>query len=333
MAVMSSIWTIRRSTSDAKFAGVCGGVARHWNVDPVLVRVGWVLLALSGGIGLVLYVAGWLLIPVEGKERPVVYDLLGEHQAAKLSREVWIAIVVLACVLSVAALGTISPFGFGPALVLAVIWYFGYYRTKVRKAPSSSPTQPDSGGSATAGNNPPAMPPAEQTQFYSYPGPPTEFTRAADAWRERIIQVQRQSSEQTAGGASAGWAQHAGGHQGQSFQGRAKLRSQPSPSGVPQSWAAESGAAQTGPAQTGATQTGAAGGRRLRLGRPPEPRIAANRSAGHSRWMRPISERSWPIRIRSGCTPPNRSPHRSWSSRPNVCRRGGSGWSDLSRWG
>ena len=143
MAVMSSIWTIRRSTSDAKFAGVCGGVARHWNVDPVLVRVGWVLLALSGGIGLVLYVAGWLLIPADGKERPVIHDLLGE-QADKLSREVWVAIVVLACVVSVAAFGSISPFGFGPALILAVIWYFGYYRTKVRKSPSPPPAQPTS---------------------------------------------------------------------------------------------------------------------------------------------------------------------------------------------
>ncbi len=185
---MSSIWTIRRSASDAKLAGVCGGVARHWNVDPVLVRIGWVLLALSGGIGLVLYAAAWLLVPADGKNQPVVYDLLGE-QATRLSREVWIAIVVLACVLSVAAFGSISPFGFGPAVILALIWYFGYYRTKVRRAPSPPPTaqtrsQPDT----------PAVPPVVPTQFYSYPGPPTAFTQAADAWRERIIQVQRDGS-------------------------------------------------------------------------------------------------------------------------------------------
>ena len=85
MAVMSSIWTIRRSTSDAKLAGVCGGVARHWNVDPVLVRVGCVLLALSGGIGLVLYVAGWLLIPIDGSDKPVIHDLLGEQAEPDLA--------------------------------------------------------------------------------------------------------------------------------------------------------------------------------------------------------------------------------------------------------
>jgi phage shock protein PspC (stress-responsive transcriptional regulator) len=243
MVVMSSIWTIRRSTSDAKFAGVCGGVARHWNVDPVLVRVGWVLLALSGGIGLVLYIAGWLLIPADGKDRPVIHDLLGE-QAGKLSREVWVAIVVLACVVSVAAFGTISPFGFGPALILAVIWYFGYYRTKVRKSPSPPPARPASPAS------PPVVPSTQQTQFYSYPGPPTAFTQAADAWRERIIQVQRQTSEQRpASGSPVSWTAQpaapagsqagdyqASGHHVGDNQG-APTPTVASRSAVPQSWA------------------------------------------------------------------------------------------------
>jgi len=69
MVTMSSVWSIRRSTVDKKVAGVCGGVARHWNVDPVLVRVGWVLLALSGGVGIVLYAAAWLLVPADGATR------------------------------------------------------------------------------------------------------------------------------------------------------------------------------------------------------------------------------------------------------------------------
>ena len=40
---MSSIWTIRRSATDVKLTGLCGGVAQHWGVDPLLVRVGWAL--------------------------------------------------------------------------------------------------------------------------------------------------------------------------------------------------------------------------------------------------------------------------------------------------
>ncbi len=70
---MSSVWTIRRSTSDVKVAGLCGGVARHWGIDPVLVRVGFVLLALTGGVGAILYVAGWLLLPVALSFDPARY--------------------------------------------------------------------------------------------------------------------------------------------------------------------------------------------------------------------------------------------------------------------
>jgi phage shock protein PspC (stress-responsive transcriptional regulator) len=201
MKGMSSIWTIRRSTSDAKIAGVCGGIARHWNVDPVLVRVGWVLLALSGGVGLVLYVAGWLLIPADGKEKALIHDLLGE-QADKLSREAWIAVVVVACLLGGAALSSVVPFSVGPALILALIWYFGYYRTKVRRSPGPPPAPPSD-------TPPPAVQPPPPTQFYHHPGPPTPFTQASDAWRERIIQVQQDTTaEQTADPAGA---QHSAG--------------------------------------------------------------------------------------------------------------------------
>ena len=45
--------TFRRSATDTKLAGVCGGVAARWGLDPVLVRVGFVLLALTGGIGVI----------------------------------------------------------------------------------------------------------------------------------------------------------------------------------------------------------------------------------------------------------------------------------------
>lgn len=63
---------IRRSTTDRKIAGVAGGVARHLDVDPLLVRVGFVLLAIFGGGGVLAYVAGWLLIPEEGSDEGVI---------------------------------------------------------------------------------------------------------------------------------------------------------------------------------------------------------------------------------------------------------------------
>ena len=63
---------IRRSLTDRKIAGVAGGIARHFDVDPLLVRVGLVLLAIFGGGGILVYAAGWLLIPEEGSDDGVI---------------------------------------------------------------------------------------------------------------------------------------------------------------------------------------------------------------------------------------------------------------------
>jgi phage shock protein PspC (stress-responsive transcriptional regulator) len=56
-----------RSRGERVIAGVCGGIARYFNVDPVLVRVGAVALIFLGGAGLLAYIAAVLLIPNEGE--------------------------------------------------------------------------------------------------------------------------------------------------------------------------------------------------------------------------------------------------------------------------
>lgn len=53
----------RRSTSDRIFGGVCGGLGRYWNVDPVILRVAFGVSLLFGGFGLFVYLALWLLVP------------------------------------------------------------------------------------------------------------------------------------------------------------------------------------------------------------------------------------------------------------------------------
>ena len=52
-----------RSKSDRVLAGVCGGLAQYFNLDATLIRVLFVLLAVLGGAGLVLYVAMWIIVP------------------------------------------------------------------------------------------------------------------------------------------------------------------------------------------------------------------------------------------------------------------------------
>jgi phage shock protein C len=53
-----------RSRDDKKLAGVCGGLARYLGIDPVLVRIGAVVLAAMGP-GLVAYAAAWILVPYD----------------------------------------------------------------------------------------------------------------------------------------------------------------------------------------------------------------------------------------------------------------------------
>src|SRR6478735_6176868 len=60
---------LRRSISDRKVAGVAGGLGRHLDVDPLVLRVAFVVLVFFGGAGLILYGAAWLLVPEDGSDR------------------------------------------------------------------------------------------------------------------------------------------------------------------------------------------------------------------------------------------------------------------------
>ena len=78
-----------RSRGDRKIAGVAGGIAAHLNIDPVLVRIGFVVSVFAGGLGIILYLAGWLLIPEEGDQESVVGPML-----ARLRHAPWLAVLL-----------------------------------------------------------------------------------------------------------------------------------------------------------------------------------------------------------------------------------------------
>jgi phage shock protein PspC (stress-responsive transcriptional regulator) len=60
---LRTISDARRSSDDRIVAGVCAGVARHLNIDPILVRIAVVALTFVGLSGLILYLAAWFLLP------------------------------------------------------------------------------------------------------------------------------------------------------------------------------------------------------------------------------------------------------------------------------
>lgn len=55
-----------RSIKDKKIAGVCGGLAEYFNIDPTIIRVIFLILLLPGGLpGFVPYVILWFVVPIE----------------------------------------------------------------------------------------------------------------------------------------------------------------------------------------------------------------------------------------------------------------------------
>lgn len=62
---------LRRSTDDRVLFGVAGGLGRYFDIDPVIVRIAFVLLAVFGGSGVLLYVIGLVAIPEQRPADPV----------------------------------------------------------------------------------------------------------------------------------------------------------------------------------------------------------------------------------------------------------------------
>jgi phage shock protein PspC (stress-responsive transcriptional regulator) len=60
--------------------GVAAGLADYFDVDPVLVRVGFVVLAFVGGLAVPLYLAGWALIPDEDSDTSIAEDILARER-------------------------------------------------------------------------------------------------------------------------------------------------------------------------------------------------------------------------------------------------------------
>lgn len=172
---------LRRSTTDAKVAGVCAGLARAWNIDPVILRVGVAALALTGGAGVVLYLAGWLLMPREDQQRTAsqhaavengAFDNTPSHNTetpdatgspthgTSLVRGATAAVLVLICI---GLLARIKPVHAAPAIIMALFCYVAFYRPR-RRARSEAAAH--DGGPAA-----PQSPPAGARSFSASAAP------------------------------------------------------------------------------------------------------------------------------------------------------------------
>jgi phage shock protein PspC (stress-responsive transcriptional regulator) len=72
---------LHRGGRGRMLAGVAGGLADYFDVDPTIVRIAFVALAFLGGLAVPLYLAGWLLIPDEDSDMSVAEELLARERA------------------------------------------------------------------------------------------------------------------------------------------------------------------------------------------------------------------------------------------------------------
>jgi phage shock protein PspC (stress-responsive transcriptional regulator) len=76
----SAVKRLERSRSDRMLAGVSGGLARYFDMHPAFYRVGFVVLTLIGGAGILIYLAAALVIPDEGHEESIAESVLRERR-------------------------------------------------------------------------------------------------------------------------------------------------------------------------------------------------------------------------------------------------------------
>lgn len=123
---------LRRSTTDRKIAGVAGGLGRHLNIDPTILRVLFVVLVFFGGAGLLLYGAAWLVVPEEGSDRAAVSTTPGTRTA----------VLVVAAAISLLLLVGDSWGGFGfpwPLAILALVVVLVLVNRDRASTPQSGP--------------------------------------------------------------------------------------------------------------------------------------------------------------------------------------------------
>ena len=76
----ASIKELHRSRSERILAGVAGGLGRYFDISATFFRIGFVILTLVGGAGILLYVAAWFVIPDEGEGDSIVSEALRRHR-------------------------------------------------------------------------------------------------------------------------------------------------------------------------------------------------------------------------------------------------------------
>lgn len=172
------IAALRRSRSDRKLFGVAGGLGHYAGVDPLIFRILFVVLAIFGGSGILLYALGWLLIPEEGEDESEGQRLFSGHAKASASTVIAMVVVLLIGLAAVGATLDTGP-GLGGLGALAVVGAIVVLLLRNGRTPTDQVPNPP-----TYGPVPPSEPGAYgQTPGTAYVGTaPAQGPPAPPSW-------------------------------------------------------------------------------------------------------------------------------------------------------
>ncbi|MEV0678453.1 PspC domain-containing protein [Actinosynnema sp. NPDC050436] len=171
----------RRPHSGRKIAGVAAGIAERYRIDPVVVRVAFVAMALCNGAGLLIYLLGWLWLAQADDEVSAAEALFGRGRSSTP-----LPLTVLLGLAVVPASGFFVDGGFtmvgGVLLSVGAIYLLHRSRGSLNRPPSAPEVRPvDTAESPTARVTPPAWDPLGAAPFAwdlpepaAAPAPPAE---------------------------------------------------------------------------------------------------------------------------------------------------------------
>ncbi|MER7419858.1 PspC domain-containing protein [Micromonospora peucetia] len=156
-------------------AGVCAAIGRATNTDPVLWRVLLAVLGFFGGIGILVYVTAWLIIPGEGDSASPVESMLGRGRSSMSP----VTVIVLSILVAI-SFGYIVTDAFRAVLLGATILVGGaLLLNRDNRGAQGAPAGPVPPGPPTAPPGP--VPPVGYPAPVAYPAPPTVAVPPAGA--------------------------------------------------------------------------------------------------------------------------------------------------------
>ena len=140
---------LRRPIEGRAIAGVAAGLGQRFDISPTWFRVAFILMTVFGGIGVLLYATGWLLIPDEGSDEPIVAQWLSDFDMSNTGMVVGVVLIGIAAIILASSFHLISGrFVFAAVLlVIGVLLYRGDLDRRSGPPDGGNGAPPSTGGS------------------------------------------------------------------------------------------------------------------------------------------------------------------------------------------